>query len=59
MFKYNVDSIPEAMNIANDMGVRFYTIINYRPWGDNRITDPSKIQQIRQWQDIEKQRWQR
>ena len=59
VFKYNIDSIPEAMNIANDMGVRFYTIINYRPWGDNRITDPSKIQQIRQWQDIEKQRWQR
>ena len=59
MFNYNIDSIPEAMSIAKNMGVRFHTIINYRPWGDHRITDPNKIQQIREWQDIEKQRWQK
>ena len=57
VFNYNVDSIPEAMTIANEMNVRFYTIINYRPWGTNRITDPSKIKQIKQWQEIETQRW--
>jgi len=59
VFNYNVDSIPEAMNIANHMKVRFYTIINYRPWGTNRITDTNKIQQVKQWQKIEAQRWQR
>ena len=59
VFNYNIDSIPEAMSIAKNMGVGFHTIINYRPWGDHRITDPNKIQQIREWQDIEKQRWQK
>ena len=60
VFKYNVDSIPEAMRIAYDMGVKFHTIINYRPWGDNRITDPDKIKQINQWRDMEmKQRWEK
>jgi len=57
LFNYNFNSVPKAMSIANQMEVRLLMLINYRPWDENRITDPNKIQQIRQWQDMERQRW--
>lgn len=59
LFNYNFNSVPKAMSIANQMKVRFIMLINYRPWGENRITDPDKIQQIRKWQEMERRQWQR